>query len=184
MEELLHEAERKMTVSVDHLHQEFGKVRTGRASITLVEDVKVDYYGQPTPLAQAATLATPDPRTITIQPWDQGLLGSIQKALQASDLGLNPSNDGKLIRLSIPALTEERRRELGKKVRKYGEECKIAIRNVRREINDRVKHMEKDHEVSEDESHKGLDRIQKITDKFIHEVDALTQAKEKDLMEV
>lgn len=184
MDDILKEAERKMTVSIDHLHHEFAKVRTGRASVTLVEDMKVDYYGQPTPLNQAATLGTPDPRTITIQPWDQGLLPAIEKAIQSSDLGLNPANDGKIIRLTIPPLTEERRKDLGKVVRKYGEECKVAIRNVRREVNDQYKQLEKKHEMSEDDSRKGQEQLQKITDRLIQEVDKVTQGKEKDLMEV
>ncbi len=184
MDEILKEAERKMGVSLDHLHHEFAKVRTGRASVSIVEDLKVDYYGSPTPLSQAATLGTPDPRTITIQPWDQTLLSAIEKSIQASDLGLNPANDGKIIRLTIPPLTEERRKELGKVVRKYGEECKIAIRNVRREINDQFKQMEKSHEMSEDDSRKGQEQLQKITDRLVKEVDTVTQIKEKDLMEV
>ncbi len=184
MKDQIEEAERKMQRSIDHLHQEFAKLRTGRASINLVEDLKVDYYGQQTPLNQAATLGTPDPKTITIQPWDQGLVPAIEKAIQTSDLGLNPSSDGKTIRLSIPPLTEERRKELTKVARKYGEECKVAIRNVRREFNDQLKHLEKKHEISEDDSRKGQDQIQKVTDKFIEEVDTVTQAKEKDVMEV
>lgn len=184
MDELLKEAERKMKVSVDHLHHEFAKVRTGRASVSLVEDMKVDYYGQQTPLNQAATLGTPDPSTITIQPWDQGLLSAIEKAIQGSDLGLNPANDGKIIRLTIPPLTEERRKDLGKVVRKYAEESKIAIRNVRRDFNEQFKQLEKKHEISEDESHKGQEQLQKITDRLIQEIDKITQGKEKDLMEV
>jgi len=184
MDELLNEAERKMDVSLEHLHLEFGKVRTGRASITLVEDIKIDYYGQPTPLNQAATLGIPDPKTITIQPWDQSLLSAIEKAIQASDLGLNPANDGKIIRLCIPPLTEERRKELSKVVRKYGEDCKVATRNVRRDYNDKIKQLEKSHDISEDQGHKGHDRLQKITDAHIQEIDKITQAKEKDIMEV
>lgn len=184
MDELLKEAERKMKVSLDHLHHEFAKVRTGRASVSLVEDMKIDYYGQPTPLSQAASLGTPDSRTITIQPWDQGLLSAIEKAIQSSDLGLTPANDGKIIRLTIPPLTEERRKDLGKVVRKYAEESKIAIRNVRREINEQYKQLEKKHEISEDDNRKGQEQLQKVTDRLIQEVDKITQGKEKDLMEV
>ncbi|MCA9483846.1 MAG: ribosome recycling factor [Nitrospina sp.] len=184
MDDILKEAERKMKVSLDHLHHEFAKVRTGRASVQIVEDLKVDYYGQPTPLNQAASLATPDPRTITIQPWDQSLLNVIEKAIQSSDLGFNPANDGKIIRLTVPPLTEERRKELGKVVRKYAEECKIAIRNVRREINEQFKQQEKNHELSEDDSRKGQEQLQKVTDRLVKEVDEVTQIKEKDLMEV
>ena len=184
MDDILKEAERKMKVSLDHLHHEFAKVRTGRASVQIVEDLKVDYYGQPTPLNQAASLATPDPRTITIQPWDQSLLNVIEKAIQSSDLGFNPANDGKIIRLTVPPLTGERRKELGKVVRKYAEECKIAIRNVRREINEQFKQQEKNHELSEDDSRKGQEQLQKVTDRLVKEVDEVTQIKEKDLMEV
>lgn len=173
-----------MKVSIDHLHIEFGKVRTGRASSSLVEDIKVDYYGTPTPLAQTGTLATPDSKTITIQPWDATLLPLIEKAILSSGLGLNPNNDGKLIRLTIPPLTEERRAELAKVVKKYGEDCKVAIRNVRRELNDKIKSMEKKNEVSEDEGRKAHDQIQKTTDKFVQEVDKITESKEKDLMDV
>ncbi len=184
MNDILKEAERKMGVSLDHLHHEFAKVRTGRASISLVEDMKIDYYGQPTALSQAATLGTPDPKTITIQPWDQGLLPVIEKAIQGSGLGLNPANDGKIIRLVIPPLTEERRKELGKIVRKYAEESKIAIRNVRRDFNEQFKQLEKKHEISEDDSRKGQEQLQKVTDRLIQDVDKVTQGKEKDLMEV
>lgn len=168
---------------MDHMQIELGKVRTGRASVALVEDIKVDYYGNPTPLAQAATLAIPDSKTITIAPWDASLLPLIEKAIQSSDLGLNPSNDGKLIRLTIPPLTTDRRQQLGKVVKKYAEECKVAIRNVRREFNDKVKTMEKAHEMSKDEEKRGHDQIQKITDKIIEEVDRVIQAKEKDVLE-
>ena len=184
MDNLLSESERKMKLSVDHMQIELGKVRTGRASLNLVEDIKVDYYGNPTPLAQAATLAIPDSKTITISPWDASLLPVIEKALQTSDLGLNPSNDGKLIRLTIPPLTTDRRQQLGKVVKKYSEECKVAVRNVRREFNDKVKAMEKVHDISKDDEKRGHDQIQKITDKVIEEVDRIIQAKEKDVLEV
>ena len=183
MDDLLSESERKMKVSVDHMRIELGKVRTGRASLALVEDIKVDYYGDPTPLAQAATLATPDSKTITIAPWDASLLPLIEKAIQTSDLGLNPSNDGKLIRLTIPPLTTERRQQLGKVVKKYAEESKVAIRNVRREFNDKLKAKEKAHEISKDDEKRGHDQIQKVTDKIIEEVDRIIQAKEKDVLE-
>jgi len=184
MDELLKESERKMRASIDHLHLEFGKLRTGRASLSLVEDIKVDYYGNPTPLAQAATLGTPDSKTISIAPWDISLLPVIEKAIQTSDLGLNPSNDGKVIRLTIPPLTTERRQQLTKVVKKYAEECRVAIRNVRRDFNDKIKAREKDGEISKDEEKKGHDQIQKLTDKFISEVDQESQAKEKDVLDV
>ena len=184
MDELLNESERKMRASIDHLHQEFGKLRTGRASVSLVEDIKVDYYGNPTPLAQAATLGTPDSKTISIAPWDASLLPVIEKAIQTSDLGLNPSNDGKVIRLTIPPLTTERRQQLTKVVKKYSEECRVAIRNIRRDFNDKIKAREKEGEISKDEEKKGHDQIQKLTDKFISEVDQESQAKEKDVLDV
>ena len=177
------DSEHKMKTSIDHLHVELGKVRTGRASVALVEDIKVDYYGNPTPLPQAATLGVPDSKTITIAPWDSSLLPVIEKAIQGSDLGLTPSNDGKIIRLTIPPLTTERRQQLTKVVKKYGEDCKVAIRNIRREFNDKLKAMEKDHSISKDEERAGHDQIQKATDKYVAEVDKIVQGKEKDVLE-
>lgn len=183
MDNLLKDSERKMKTSIDHLHQELGKVRTGRASVTLVEDIKVDFYGTPTPLNQTSTLHTPDAKTITIAPWDPSTLAAIEKAITASDLGLNPSNDGKVIRLNVPPMTTERRQQMAKVVRKHAEDAKIAIRNVRREFNDKIKAMAKDSEISKDDEKKGHDQIQKITDKMVEEVDRIAQAKEKDVME-
>jgi ribosome recycling factor len=183
MDKLINDSERKMKVSIEHLHTELGKVRTGRASVALVEDIKVEFYGNPTPLAQTATLGAPDSKTITIAPWDASILPVIEKAIQASDLGLTPSNDGKVIRLTIPPLTTERRQQLTKVVKKYGEDCKVAIRNVRREFNDKLKAMEKDGSVSKDEERKGHDQIQKATDKYVAEVDKIVQGKEKDVLE-
>lgn len=182
--EIIQEVEKKMGVSIDHLHHELGKLRTGQASVALLDDLKVDYYGNPTPLSQVATLGTPDSQTLSIQPWEVSVLKEIEKAIQASDLGLTPNNDGKSIRLTIPPLTNERRQQLVKLVKKYAEECKVAIRNVRKHMNDKLKKSEKNHEISEDESHKGVDDIQKITDKFVAEVDKISQAKEKDMMDV
>ncbi|HIE42456.1 MAG TPA: ribosome recycling factor [Nitrospinaceae bacterium] len=182
--DLIQEVEKKMGVSIDHLHHELGKLRTGQASVALLDDLKVDYYGNLTPLSQVATLGTIDSQTLTIQPWEASILKEIEKAIQASDLGLTPNNDGKSIRLTIPPLTNERRQQLVKLVKKYNEECKIAIRNVRKHVNDKLKKSEKSHEISEDESHKGADDIQKITNKFIAEVDKVSHAKEKDMMDV
>lgn len=182
--ELIQEAESKMRVSIDHFHLELGKLRTGQASVALLDDLKVDYYGNPTPLNQVATLGTPDSQTLSIQPWETSILKDIEKAIQASDLGLTPNNDGKSIRLTIPPLTNERRQQLVKLVKKYAEECKVAVRNVRKHINDKLKKSEKNHEISEDESHKAVDDIQKITDKFVAEVEKISQAKEKDMMDV
>jgi ribosome recycling factor len=144
----------------------------------------VDYYGNPTPLKQVATLGSPDSSTLTVQPWEATILKDIEKAIQASDLGLTPNNDGKVIRLSIPPLTSERRQQLVKLVKKQSEECKVSIRNVRRDINEKLKQSEKKNDISEDESHKGQDETQKITDKFVAEVDKIVQAKEKDILEV
>ena len=183
MDKLIKESEQKMKASIEHLHVELGKVRTGRASVALVEDIKIDYYGNPTPLAQAATLGVPDSKTITIAPWDTSLLAVGEKAIQASDLGLTPSNDGKIVRLTIPPLTTDRRQQLTKVVKKYGEDCKVAIRNIRREFNDKLKVMEKDHSLSKDEERRGHDEIQKITDKHVAEVDKIVQGKEKDVLE-
>ena len=182
--DLIQDAEKKMGISIDHLHHELGKLRTGQASVALLDDLKVDYYGTSTPLKQVATLGTPDSQTLTIQPWEASVLKDIEKNIHSSDLGLTPNNDGKAIRLTIPPLTNERRQQLVKLVKKYAEECKVAIRNVRKHVNDKMKKSEKNHEISEDESHKGVEGIQKITDKLHAEFDKNSQAKEKDVMDV
>jgi ribosome recycling factor len=182
--EIIKEAEQKMKSSIDHLFHELGKLRTGQASVALLDDLMVDYYGSPTPLKQVATLGSPDSHTLTVQPWEASILKDIEKAIQASDLGLTPNNDGKVIRLAIPPLTNERRQQLVKLVKKQAEECKISIRNVRRDTNEKLKQSEKKHDISEDESRKGQDEIQKITDKFVAEVDKITQTKEKGILEV
>jgi ribosome recycling factor len=182
--DLTQDAEKKMGVSIDHLHHELGKLRTGQASIALVDDLKVDYYGTPTPLSQVATLGTPDSQTLTIQPWEVSILKDIEKAIQSSDVGLTPNNDGKMIRLTIPPLTNDRRQQLVKLVKKYSEDCKVAVRNVRRDVNDKLKKLEKNHEISEDESHKATDDTQKMTDKFVAEIDKVAQVKEKNMMDV
>ncbi len=182
--DLIHGAEKKMGISVGHLHHELGKLRTGQASVALLDDLRVDYYGNPTPLNQVAALGAPDSQTLTIQPWEVSILKDIEKSLQASDIGLTPNNDGKMIRLTIPPLTNERRQQLVKLVKKYSEDCKVAVRNVRREVNDKLKKAEKNHEISEDESHKAVDNIQKMTDRFVAEIDKIAQTKEKDMMDV
>jgi len=183
MEELLKNSQNKMSHSLDHLRGELAKLRTGQASLAILEGIKVDFYGTRTPLSQAATLGVPDSSTITIQPWDVSILKDIEKALQASDLGLTPNSDGKMIRLKIPPLTQERRQQLAKIVKKYGEECRITIRNIRREFNEKIKARAKNHETSEDESHKYTDKMQKITDSQIKQVDQTVQDKEKDVLE-
>jgi len=184
MENLFADCERKMENSLDHLRQELSKLRTGSASGVILEGIKIDYYGNPTPLNQVATLGVPDNQTITIQPYDVSILKDLEKAILSSDLGLTPNNDGKIIRLNIPALTGERRQQLVKIVKKYAEEGKVAIRNVRRDFNDKIKTMGKNHEVSEDDGKKGFEKLQKITDECIKEAEKLSEAKEKDVLNV
>ena len=172
-----------MEKSLDSLKREFSKVRTGRASISLLDGIKVDYYGTLTPLNQLATLSVPEPRLITIQPWDATVIKELEKAIMKSDLGLTPANDGKIIRVSIPPLTEQRRVELVKVVKKMAENCKVSIRNHRRDINEDLKQKKKDKEVSEDEFFKGQKEVQDITDDYIKKCDDLTQTKEKEILE-
>lgn len=184
MDEIRMDAEERMGKALVALEKEFSKLRTGRASTALVEDIKVDYYGTPTPINQLASVAVPDSRTLTIQPWDRGAFSLVEKAILKSDLGLTPINDGKIIRISIPALTEERRKDLVKIAKKYTEEAKIAIRNIRRDANDSLKKLEKDKVAGEDEIKKSQDVIQKTTDAKIAEADQKCQAKEKEIMEL
>ncbi len=176
---ILQDAEQKMKNSLKVLHKDFDTIRTGRASISLLDSVKVDYYGTPTALSHIGTLSTPDPQTITITPWEKPLIPEIEKAIMQAGLGLNPSNDGDMIRITIPPLTEERRKELSKLAKKYTEDAKISIRNVRREANDKLKKSE----ISEDECKHKQDLVQKITDKTIQEADLLLKRKEKEIME-
>lgn len=166
------------------LENDFGKLRTGRASTSLVDQVPVDYYGTPTPINQLASISVPDSRSIAIQPWDRGAFPLIEKALLQSDLGLNPVNDGKLLRISIPPLTEDRRKELVRIAKKYTEDSKIAIRNVRRDMNDTLKKLEKDKDISEDEQRKAQDGVQKLTDDYVKMCDAACAEKEKEIMEI
>jgi len=182
MKKVLEEVKRKMNKVLEVLAVDLSRVRTGRASVALLEGIKVEAYDTTMPLPQVASLAAPEPRLLTVQPWDPTLLGDIEKAILKSDLGLTPANDGKLIRLPIPALTTERRKELVKVVKKMGEDSKVALRNVRREGNDRLKDMKKDKELSEDEAHRAQDEVQKITDDFIKKVDAQTAEKEQEIM--
>ncbi|WP_068496351.1 ribosome recycling factor [Paenibacillus kribbensis] len=176
-------AEERMQKAIQALQRDLSSLRAGRATPALLDRVQVEYYGAMTPVNQLANVNTPDSRTLMIQPWDKSSLADIERAIQKSDLGLTPSNDGNTIRLSIPALTEERRTELVKMTKKNGEEAKIAIRNIRRDANDDIKKMEKS-DISEDESRKHQEDIQKTTDKFIAEVDKVLAAKEKEIMEV
>ena len=174
----------KMQKAMEALRHELSKMRTGRASLSVLDDVRVEYYGTPTPLKQLASLSTPDARTIVIQPWDNSAAAAIEKAIQKSDLGLNPVNDGKVIRIPIPPLNEERRKELIKKVSKMTEETRVALRNLRRDEIENVKKKTKAKEMSEDDGRRAQEEIQKILDKYIADVDASANAKEKELMEV
>lgn len=178
------EFEDKMKKSIDFLEGQFGSVRAGRASAAVLDKIVVDYYGTPTPIQQVGSISSPDPRSLVIQPWDATALGSIEKAIQASDLGINPQNDGKVIRLSFPQLTEERRKELAKQVRKYGEDCKVAIRNIRRDAMEQFKEQKKKSEITEDDLKDAERDLQKLTDDYIKDVDALTVKKEKELSEL
>ncbi|MFQ5898607.1 MAG: ribosome recycling factor [Candidatus Methylomirabilia bacterium] len=182
MQAVLKEAETRMQGAIDVLTREFAGVRTGRATTALVEPIRVDYYGTPTPLSQAASLSVPDPKTILIQPWDASLLPAFEKAILKSDLGLTPANDGKVIRLVIPPLTEERRKQLAKAVGKLAEEARVAVRNVRHDANKKLKGMEKDKKISEDDSRRAQDQVQKITDKFTQRVDEVLKKKEEEIL--
>ena len=174
----------RMEKSIENLKEEFKKIRSGRANASLVEDLIVDYYDSKVPLKQLAGISVPEPRLIVIQPWDKGALAIIEKAIQKSDLMLNPTNDGKVIRIAIPPLTEERRKDLVKIAKAKAEEARIAIRNIRRDGNEEVKKAEKEGHVSEDDSKKTLEEIQKITDEFIKKVNDLLEAKIEEIMEV
>jgi ribosome recycling factor len=174
----------KMEGAVEFLRKEFSAIRTGRASLALLDGVQVDYYGAPTPLQQVAALAVPESRLITIQPWEGRLIPEIEKAIVTSGLGLTPSNDGKIIRVAIPYLTEERRKELVKIAKKTAEEGRVAIRSIRREANDELKRLEKQSGVSEDDVRKASDETQKVTDQYIHKVDELLQKKEAEILEI
>jgi ribosome recycling factor len=174
----------RMLKAVEHLTAEFIKVRTGKASVGLLEGVKVDYYGTPTPLNQVGNLNTPDFHTITVQPWDKTIIPIIEKAILSANLGLNPSSDGTLIRIPIPPLNEERRKELVKHTKKLAEDAKISVRNIRRDEIEKLKKTEKDEHISEDDRKHGEAEIQKLTDQYIKEVDTLVQKKEKEIMEV
>ena len=174
----------RMTKALDSLESDYKRLRTGRASVSLVDGIRVEYYGTPTPLAQLATLTVPEPRTIMIQPWDISVLGAVEKAILKSELGLTPMNDGKIIRINIPTLTADRRKELVKLVKKIAEETKVAVRNIRRDANEMVKDFKKDKQISEDEQFKAQDETQKITDDFIKRIDALYAAKEKEILEI
>ncbi|GGA34356.1 ribosome-recycling factor [Kroppenstedtia guangzhouensis] len=178
------DASQRMEKAIQALKRELASIRAGRATPALLDKVMVECYGSEMPLNQLANISTPEPRLLVVQPWDKSTLGDVERAILKSDLGLTPNNDGNLIRISIPALTEERRAELVKVVKKTGEETKVAIRNIRRDANDEMKKLEKKGEISEDESRRGQDEIQKLTDRFIQETDKVIDTKEKEIMEV
>ena len=178
------ETKERMDLAIEALSHEFGTIRTGRASASILDGIKVDYYNTMTPLNQMATISVPEARLLVIQPWDPSVLQNIEKAILKSDLGLNPTNDGKVIRLAIPMLTEERRKQLVKVVKNVAEESRISIRNTRRDSNEKLKKLEKDKEITEDDYHNGLKEIQNLTDEFIAKVDELLTKKEKEIMEV
>ena len=175
---------RKMEKTLSVLQEQFGAVRAGRANAKVLDRISVEYYGTDTPIAQVASISSPDPRTLVVQPWDGSLLKAIEKAIQVSDLGINPQNDGRVIRLVFPMLTEERRKELTKQVKKYGEEGKVAMRNVRREAMDYIKALKKKSEITEDDQKKAEKDLQDLTDKYIKKVDEACAVKEKELMEL
>ena len=182
MQTLLKDVETKMAAALEALGREFATVRTGRASAALLDVIRVDYYGTPTPLNQMASVSVPDARTLTIQPWEVSQLKAIEKAILASDLGLTPMNDGKVIRLPIPPPTEERRKQLAKTVAKHAEESRVAIRNIRREANDKLKAMARDKKISEDDERRGHDQTQKTTDRYVAKVDELLKKKEQEIL--
>jgi ribosome recycling factor len=184
MDTVLKDAKTRMDKAVAALEKEFSHLRTGRASVSLLDGLKVDYYGTMTPIDQIASLSTPDSRTITIQPWDRAAFGLVEKAIMKSDLGLTPVNDGKIIRIGIPPLTEDRRKDLAKVAKKYTEEAKVAVRNIRRDANDALKKLQKDKAISEDDLRKGEADIQKTTDSYVAKLDQSLARKEKEIMEI
>jgi ribosome recycling factor len=181
---LINETKPKMSAVVDDFQRKLGNVRTGRATVGLLDTVMVDYYGTPTPLNQMASVAVPEPQMLTVQPWDMSQVNAVEKAIIGANLGLNPSNDGKVIRLPIPALNEERRKQLAKQVHEIAEEHRVAVRNVRHAANDSLKKMLKDKAISEDEERGGLDEVQKLTNTYIGKIDDLAKHKEQDIMSV
>ena len=184
VEEIFEDLNERMRKSIESLKREYSRLRTGRASVSLLDGIRVSYYDTPTPLNQMASLAVPEPRLIVIQPWDKTAMGDIEKAILKSELGLTPMNDGKVIRIAIPPLTEERRKELVKVARKMAEDNKVAIRNIRRDANDMLKDLKTEKEITEDNLYRSQDEVQKITDDFISQVDELCETKEKEILEI
>ena len=182
--DVIKETKPRMEAGIEDVRRKLATVRTGRASVSLLDTVMVDYYGTATPLNQMASVHAPEPQMLTVQPWDPTQLGNVEKAIRAADLGLNPSNDGKLVRIPIPPLTEERRKQLARQVHDIAEEHRTAIRNIRRDENDKLKKMLKDKAISEDMERDGLEDIQKLTDTYISKIDELSKSKEHDIMSV
>lgn len=180
---IVNEASANMKKAVEHVQQQLAKVRTGRASATLLDNVKVEYYGEATPVSQVGSISTPDARSILIQPWDRTVLQGIEKAILAANLGITPQNDGQVIRITVPPLTEERRKDIVKQCKKMAEEGKLAVRNIRRDANEELKVAEKKEHYSEDDRKRGEDEVQKLTDKYIKDIDVVLAAKEKEVME-
>ena len=180
---IVNDASANMKKAVDHVQQQLTKVRTGRASASMLDNVKVEYYGEPTPISQVGSVSTPDARSILIQPWDRSALQGIEKAILAANLGVTPQNDGQVIRIMVPPLTEERRKDIVKQCKKMAEEGKLAVRNIRRDANDELKVAEKSEHYSEDERKRGEDEVQKLTDKYVKDIDVILAAKEVEVME-
>ena len=184
MSEIIIQSEEKMNKTFESMIHQFTKTRTGRASASILDDIKVNYYGTLTPVKQLSNINIPEPRMITIQPYDKSTLSDIEKAILAANLGITPENDGNIIRLPFPALTEDKRKDIAKQIKKIAEDAKVAIRNIRRDLNDTVKKMKKASEITEDQEKKTLDDVQKVTDKWIEKIDEVTKNKEKEIMEV
>ncbi|MGI8734518.1 MAG: ribosome recycling factor [Pyrinomonadaceae bacterium] len=182
--DVIKETKPRMDTVIDDFRRKLATVRTGRAAVSLLDNIMVDYYGTMTPLNQMASVHSPEPQMLTVQPWDQTQLGAVEKAIRASDLGLNPSNDGKLVRIPIPPLTEERRKQLAKQVHEIAEDHRTAVRNIRRDANERLKKMLKDKTISEDAERDGLDEVQKLTNSYIGRIDDLTKSKEHEITSV
>lgn len=182
--DVIKETRPRMDTVIEDVRRRLATIRTGRAAVSLLDNVMVEYYGTPTPLAQMASVHVPEPQMLTVQPWDMTQLAVIEKAIRAADLGLNPSNDGKLVRVPIPALTEERRKQLAKQLHEVAEEHRTAIRNIRRDANERLKKMLKEKSISEDNERDGLDEVQKLTNSFIGKIDELTKTKEQEILSI
>ncbi|MCX7936178.1 MAG: ribosome recycling factor [Chlorobi bacterium] len=179
---ILHDTQQRMSKAVEHLQQQLARIRTGRASVAMLDGIKVNYYGTPTPLQQVGSISIPEPRMIVIQPWERSMLSEIEKAIKASDLGLNPTNDGAVIRIPIPPLTEERRKEIVKSCGKMAEEARIAVRQVRRDAMEQLKKAEKEEGFSEDDRRRAEEDVQRLTDRFIKEIDEIAKRKEQEIM--